>query len=84
MSREGDVKKGLIISRRKWKRIRLRILKRDNYTCKLCPFRGNTITLTVDHIIPKSKGGALFDGNNLRTLCYPCHKKETKKQMKKL
>lgn len=29
--------------------------------------------LTVDHIIPLSKGGAPFDKENLTTLCGPCN-----------
>jgi 5-methylcytosine-specific restriction endonuclease McrA len=31
------------------------ILRRDNYTCQYCARRGER--LTVDHIIPRSKGG---------------------------
>jgi 5-methylcytosine-specific restriction endonuclease McrA len=84
MSRERDKRKGIVVSRRKWKRIREYILKRDKYKCQLCPFKGNSITLTVDHIVPKSRGGALYDPNNLRTLCYPCHREITPSQFKKL
>jgi 5-methylcytosine-specific restriction endonuclease McrA len=50
--------------------LRLRILRRDNYTCQSC-HRSN-VTLQVDHIIPRNKGG--LDGlQNLKTICYDCH-----------
>jgi 5-methylcytosine-specific restriction endonuclease McrA len=50
--------------------LRLRILRRDNYACQSC-HRPN-VTLQVDHIIPRSKGG-LDSLQNLRTLCETCH-----------
>ena len=33
--------------------------------------------LTVDHIIPISKGGPVFDIGNMQLLCRECHKKKT-------
>jgi hypothetical protein len=41
----------------------------DNYRCANC---GSTQDLTVDHIIPVSKGGG-NERSNLRTLCRPCN-----------
>lgn len=46
-----------------------RIKARDNYICLKC---GTTKNLTVDHIIPVSKGGS-SDDDNLQTLCYACN-----------
>ena len=63
----------------KWQIIRERILKRDNYTCVLCPSGGDE----VDHIVPKGLGGTDED-KNLRTLCNNCHKKKTKKDIEKM
>lgn len=79
MSRQTDKKNGRDIISRVRKKIRLAVFRRDKWKCKLCPFRGNSITLTMDHIIPKAKGGS-WEMENLRTLCYPCHKKITKIQ----
>ncbi len=36
----------------RWRKIRQRILERDQYTCQACGLEGNT----VDHIIPRSLG----------------------------
>jgi 5-methylcytosine-specific restriction endonuclease McrA len=33
--------------------------------------------LTVDHIIPISKGGPVFDIGNMQLLCWECHRKKT-------
>jgi 5-methylcytosine-specific restriction endonuclease McrA len=33
--------------------------------------------LTVDHIVPISKGGPVSDINNMQLLCLKCHQKKT-------
>jgi hypothetical protein len=63
-----------------------KVLSRDNYTCQLCGYRNGDIC--VDHIKPFVKileefgidtyekavaCPELWDINNARTLCYPCH-----------
>lgn len=50
------------------------ILKRDNYSCRLCGDSKNK--KEIHHIIPKKNGGGNTE-NNLITLCRPCHKKVT-------
>lgn len=50
------------------------VLARDNWTCCSCgrSSKEEGITLEVDHIIPRSKGGT--DGlDNLQTLCKKCN-----------
>jgi len=54
-----------------WNLTRSYVLKRDNYTCRLCGHKGGR--LEADHIRPISEGGAEFDLDNLRTLCHDCH-----------
>lgn len=49
--------------------IRWVVWERDNFTCKRCGIRKH---LSVDHIIPESKGGTL-DMGNLQTLCRGCN-----------
>jgi hypothetical protein len=50
------------------------VLARDNWTCCSCgrSSKEEGITLEVDHIIPRSKGGT-DDLDNLQTLCKKCN-----------
>ncbi len=49
--------------------LRWAIWERDNFTCQMCGSRTN---LSIDHIIPESKGGTL-EADNLQTLCCRCN-----------
>jgi len=51
---------------------RHRIMRRDGYSCVYC---GNKKELTIDHVIPKSKGGD-NSWKNLVTCCSPCNLKK--------
>lgn len=53
------------------------VLKRDKYTCCYCGSKSN---LTVDHVIPKSRGG----GTNWENLVAACRKCNNKKDNKLL
>ena len=57
------------------KTVRVAIFERDNYTCQSC---GATDNLTIDHIIPVSKGGG-NENENLQTLCGSCNSKKGNK-----
>ena len=51
-------------------RTRLQVYVRDHFKCVYC---GQVYDLTVDHVIPVSKGG-LSDPMNLVTACAPCNR----------
>jgi hypothetical protein len=56
-------------------RLRFRVLKRDNFTCRACgasPALQPGLSLHVDHITPWSLGGETID-ENLQTLCEHCN-----------
>lgn len=54
-------------------RKRFFVLKRDNFTCRMCGANGVGVKLEVDHIIPVAKGGS--DAlDNLHTLCFECNR----------
>ena len=55
---------------------RMKVLKRDEYRCKICGRRSMDhidVELNIHHVRPWSMGG-LTKGNNLITLCRTCHK----------
>jgi 5-methylcytosine-specific restriction endonuclease McrA len=49
---------------------RKNILNRDRHRCQYCQYSGTT--LTIDHIIPRSRGG-LDSWENLTTACMRCN-----------
>lgn len=51
------------------RRIRMQVFKRDGYACRSC-YTGED--LTIDHVVPVSRGGR-DDFENLQTLCLPCN-----------
>ena len=60
---------------------RRNILKRDHYICQYCNSKGNF--MTIDHIIPKHKGGH-HSWENLVAACVPCNTKKGNKLLKNI
>jgi len=58
-----------------WKRKKVRVLARDGHFCKYC---GSEESLTLDHVIPKSKGGS-NKRKNLQILCDSCNQTKADK-----
>ncbi|WP_425585929.1 HNH endonuclease [Streptomyces thioluteus] len=56
-----------------WNSLRLRILRRDSYTCYRC---GSSSASEVDHIVPVAFGGT-DDPQNLSAICRTCHREKT-------
>ena len=52
---------------------RTNILKRDNFTCQYCSRKSNS--MTIDHIMPKNKGGK-DSWSNLVAACSKCNTKK--------
>ena len=59
-----------------WGELRLKVLTRDNFTCRRCGanLRG-VFYREVHHIIPLSRGGS-NSISNLISLCKSCHDKQ--------
>ena len=55
--------------------LRLKVLDRDGYCCRMC---GKTWDLEIDHIIPFSRGGRTVY-RNLQVLCGPCNRRKYNK-----
>ncbi len=49
--------------------LRQQVKERDRYRCLVC---SSTKNLTVDHILPRSMGGA-SSLENFQTMCQPCN-----------
>jgi len=52
--------------------IRYKVLKRAEFRCELCGISAQDKSLEVDHIVPKSLGGA-DEITNYQALCYTCN-----------
>ena len=65
------------------KRLRPVVIARAMSRCQIrgphciCPGWLPERDLEVDHIIPRSHGGAIADLRNLRAVCKPCHVRKT-------
>lgn len=55
---------------------RHRILARDRNRCQYCGRRGTTFELTLDHILPRSRGGQTV-AENLVTACQACNNRKS-------
>ena len=72
----------------RWTKLRLRILKRDDYLCQACLRDGVVTPLgivphdhAVDHVKPKAKGGSDHP-SNLEALCATCHDVKSEREAK--
>jgi 5-methylcytosine-specific restriction endonuclease McrA len=54
---------------------RHRILARDHYRCQYCGRRGTAFDLTLDHILPRSRGGRTL-AENLVACCQSCNNRK--------
>jgi 5-methylcytosine-specific restriction endonuclease McrA len=54
---------------------RKNIFKRDNYVCQYCEIKLDTETATVDHVLPRCRGGK-HEWNNVVTCCLKCNRKK--------
>ena len=58
------------IRTREYRKLRTEILNRDQHTCYIC---GDPEANEVDHIVPRSRGGAVSDPENLAAICKRCN-----------
>jgi hypothetical protein len=53
-------------------RVKMRVVRRDNYTCQHCNKHLQDNEVEFDHIVPISKGGS-SDEHNIRLTCHECN-----------
>jgi 5-methylcytosine-specific restriction endonuclease McrA len=51
------------------------VLARDQYTCQYCEAEPGRANLTIDHIVPRSRGGET-SWENVVTACGPCNRRK--------
>lgn len=54
---------------------RKNIFKRDDYTCQYCEIKLDSETATVDHVLPRCRGGK-HEWQNVVTCCLKCNRKK--------
>jgi 5-methylcytosine-specific restriction endonuclease McrA len=52
---------------------RRNLLLRDDHTCQYCGHVGSAAELTVDHVVPVSRGGAADSWHNVVIACKKCN-----------
>jgi 5-methylcytosine-specific restriction endonuclease McrA len=55
---------------------KMRVVRRDNYTCQRCGKHLQDNEVEFDHIIPHAKGGSCEE-NNIRLTCYDCNRNKS-------
>jgi 5-methylcytosine-specific restriction endonuclease McrA len=53
---------------------------RDNYLCQYCTKQLNSTTATIDHVVPRSKGGRSTFENTVAS-CGPCNSRKANKML---
>lgn len=56
---------------------RANLLLRDNSTCQYCGVRHAASEMTIDHVIPISRGGARNDWTNMVVACKKCNHRKS-------
>lgn len=54
-------------------KIKMRVVRRDNYRCQICGKQLLDNEVEFDHVIPVSKGGS-SEEHNIRLTCYECNR----------
>lgn len=65
--------------RKRWARVRLQVLDRDEWTCAECGAWANEV-----HHSKGKAGKLMWDLRYLVTLCYKCHIEITRRELRKL
>lgn len=60
---------------------RRNLFKRDKYTCQYCGKQPGSTDLTIDHVLPRSKGG-VSSWDNCVLACINCNKRKADKTLK--
>lgn len=65
--------RNISIPRRMLRPSRRNLLLRDEHTCQYCGVHGQAADLTIDHVVPVSRGGAAASWENQVVACRRCN-----------
>ncbi len=68
--------RNIAVPRRLLRPNRRNLLIRDDYTCQYCGWQGPAGELTIDHIVPVSRGGASRTWENQVVACRRCNSRK--------
>ncbi|MBX2803612.1 MAG: HNH endonuclease [Myxococcales bacterium] len=54
---------------------RRNVLLRDGFACRYCGWEGTSAQLTIDHVLPRSRGGRT-SWENVVAACAPCNRRK--------
>lgn len=57
-------------------KIKMRVVRRDNYTCQVCGVHLKDDEVEFDHVIPHAKGGSAEE-HNIRLTCFGCNREKS-------
>jgi hypothetical protein len=63
----------------KWVKFRKQIMVRDLYQCRYQYAGCMGVATQVDHLHPRSWGGAWFDERNCFSVCHACHREKERR-----
>lgn len=63
-----------------WKRLRRKVLERDNHECQAREPGCTRQATQVDHIINTAAGGAPLDPNNAQAICPTCNARKAQRE----
>lgn len=77
------LRSGINPKRRTMKFSRKNLSRRDKRTCQYCGKTGASVDLTVDHVVPKKRGGK-SSWKNCVMSCHECNKKKADKTLEEV
>jgi hypothetical protein len=69
------LKKYVYLPNRSFSPTRKNILRRDNHSCQYCSCKLDSENATIDHVLPRSKGGT-HKWENVVACCLKCNRKK--------
>lgn len=69
------LKKYVYIPRREFSPTRKNIFRRDDHTCQYCSCKLDNTNATIDHVMPRSRGGK-HRWENVVSCCLKCNRKK--------